>query len=102
MSKELLAYDALEIIGNYQVIQNFRNDFATPIKDLFPNCFNIIKQALIEMQKQEKILEIIKERRVDIYCFLRCNTVEEYNDECFCRNDILTQKEFDLLKKEIK
>ena len=56
-----------------------------------------IKQALLKSQEQEKVLEIIKEKRVDCKSLIECSCVDEYNDIWF---DIgLTQEEFDLLKR---
>ena len=55
-----------------------------------------------------KVLEIIKEKRVDACYFMNCRTLEEYNDDVLAsyayeENDaeqrMLTQEEYDLLKE---
>lgn len=62
--------------------------------------FKIIKQALIKAQEQEKVLEIIIEKGVDVATFNTYQTVIEYNwsirFEKHKRKE-LTQEEFELL-----
>ena len=62
--------------------------------------YDNIKHVLIKAQKQEKVLEIIIEKDVDMYSLRRCETVEEYNIH-FVIDEYqkLTQEEFDLLKR---
>ena len=64
---------------------------------------NTIKQAFLKAQKQEKVLEIIKVKDVDMYSLRRCETVEEYNIH-FAIDEYqeLTQEEFDTLKRYVK
>ena len=64
---------------------------------------NTIKQALIKAQEQENVLEIIKEKKVDIWKFIDNGIFNySYDDYYFCWNYYsckkLTQEEFDLLK----
>ena len=69
---------------------------------------NDIEKYILNAQEQEKALEIIKTKNVDIF-FLRnsCDTVEEYNEEinnntmyyCYGNCRKLTQEEFILLKE---
>ena len=65
--------------------------------------YNTIKQALIKAQEQEKVLEIIKEKGVDVGYLKTCKTLEEYNSNCWNDdedfNKKITQEEFDLLKR---
>lgn len=51
-------------------------------------------------KQQEKVLEIIKEKDVDMYSLRRCKTAEEYNEH-FAIDEYqkLTEEEFDLLKR---
>lgn len=61
-----------------------------------------IKKALIKAQKKEKVLEIIKEKRVDIFFLQSCETLEKYNLNIIknCKFTYgLTKEEFDLLKR---
>ncbi len=59
-----------------------------------------IKQTLLKSKEQERVLEIIKEKEVNLGMLKTCKTVEQYNAGCriFERNE-LTQEEFDLLKR---
>lgn len=93
MTKELEAldrlYDNLKCNDYY-----FRGDASE-------DC-NLIEKAL-------KAFDIIKEKRVDVFYFMSCETLEEYNYECcediygFCedgiKRGILTQEEYDLLRE---
>lgn len=64
---------------------------------------SVITQALIKAQEQEKVLEIIKEKGVDVGYLQTCKTLKEYNSSCWADeedfNKKLTQEEFDLLKR---
>ena len=73
--------------------------------------FKIIKQALLKAQEQEKVLEIIKEKRIDLQLIRIADNVEWYNKEYIYRHEIeylnrdevltyqISQEEFDLLKR---
>ncbi len=52
------------------------------------------------IEKSLKALEIIKEKQVNVGDFIRCKSIEDYNDYC-CYNEKeqLTREEYDLLKK---
>lgn len=62
-----------------------------------------------ERNEYKRVLKIIREKRVDIRDLQECSSLEEYNDnismnwnstkEADYHNELLTQKEFDLLKK---
>ena len=51
-----------------------------------------------ELKEQKKVLEIIKERQVDVFHLMRSETVEEYNKIWDSSKYCLTQEEFELLK----
>ena len=61
-----------------------------------------IKQSLIKSQEQEKVLEILFEKNVDIIMIRMSETLDKYNrmiyKDNFNRKE-LTQEEFDLLKR---
>ena len=63
-----------------------------------------IKQALLKSQEQEKVLEIIKKKNVnvnklkDMIIFEKENALNKYNEKTYLY-DKLTQEEFDLLKR---
>lgn len=58
-------------------------------------CRKTIKQALLKAQEQEKVLNIIKEKEVNI-ASLKAYDLEEYN---MIYENKLTEEEFDLLKE---
>lgn len=85
--------------------------------------YNTIKQALIKAQEQEKeidrlddqcldvlgdnirlkkILDIIKEKNVDIHWIKKCKTLNEYNNMLNSLELAITQEEFDNLKEVLK
>lgn len=74
---------------------------------IYDDTLNTIEQALLKAQDDvankksnvDKMLEIVKEKDVDMYSLRRCETVEEYNIH-FVIDEYqrLTQDEFDLLK----
>ncbi len=83
--------------------QDFNNKnivipFFNELIDLFET--NDIDEMLDKIKEQEKVLEIIKNKDVDMYSLRRCKTVEEYNSK-FAIDEYqeLTQEEFDLLKR---
>lgn len=78
------------------------------IKDYFSNMIpysdwiNNIEKYILKAQEQEKVLEIIKEKDVDIYILKSCKTVDEYNSSIVHivgETRELTEEEFDLLKR---
>jgi len=96
--------EALELVG-------YLKDY---LLNMIPYCdwLNDIEKYILKAQEQEKVLEIIKEKRVDL-SYLRCcfednQSVERYNE--YIRNktmvydheEELTQEEFELLKRYLK
>ena len=79
--------------------------------DVYDKWFDTIKQALLKAQEQEKVLDVIKEKNVDIALLKECKNVHEYNIEVTSHNENLikplewwtrkhlTQEEFELLKR---
>lgn len=64
-----------------------------------------IKQSLLKAQEQEKVLEIIKEKDVDIYILQKCKTVDEYNSKIVHivgETRELAEEEFNLLKEVVR
>ena len=49
------------------------------------------------MSKELKALEIIKEKRVDVWLLFECDSLNEYNHNTSSYD--LTKKEYDLLKE---
>lgn len=63
---------------------------------------NSVGVLLIQLEKYDKIIkafEIIKEKRVNVWCISRVG-LERYNNEFMCQKEReLTQEEYDLLKE---
>ncbi len=66
--------------------------------DEFDNDYKTIKQYILKAQELEKVLEIIKEKNVLINGLKHSMTLGLYN-KCLDDDMILTQDEFELLKR---
>ena len=117
MSKELEALENIKQDLEYIT----RLDYVEPIVrgEVRDNLFKIYHRELPELdiiEKALKALEIIKEKKVDTYSFIK-NDYQNYNEYldrmCFLNNcnreslfkkccGILTQEEFDVLKEVLK
>ena len=64
--------------------------------------YNTLKQALLKAQEQEKVLNIITKKNIDIFELKISKKVEEYNAVVKRPFDTLTQEEFKLLKEYFK
>lgn len=77
----------------YRVVTSFELDY-----DL-----ETIKQYILKKQEQEKALNVIFEKGVDVGYLKTCKTLEEYNDNCWDDkedfNKKLTQEEFNSIKE---
>lgn len=63
----------------------------------------IIEYALNRLEELERVLKIIKEKKVNVGDFIRCETIDDYNDYCCYGDDEhLTETEFNLLKEYLK
>ena len=61
------------------------------------------EEELEIIEKSLKALEIIKEKRCDIYLLMECERLEHYNENDYLSSDqALTQEEFDLLKEVLQ
>ena len=68
------------------------------ITDFLKIKFDIIKQALIKAQEQEKVLNIMKDKWVNVAVLIHSKAVEEYNNTAHTPYN-LAQEEFELLKR---
>ena len=75
-------------------LENLCDEFPILKKD-----YKIIKQELFKAQEQEKVLEIIKEKEVEMALFNDSKTVEDYNRNRNWGAKELTKEEFILLKR---
>lgn len=65
------------------------------------NNYQIIEQALTDYEKQKQILEVLKEKRVDIDLVNSTDSVDFYNYKVF-RWQKLTENEFNLIKEWLR
>ena len=74
-------------------------------KELWKSYFNTIKNYILKAQENEKVLEIIKEKRIDIESFYKTFIEDDFNylDYQIMYGtyglELLTKEEFDLLKR---
>jgi len=111
------ALERLEEIGKTIMFTDEETLESKTLKEIMPNHYKNIKQAIIKAQEQEKVLSIIKEK-----CLTNCNLalVEDnvhYENYCkefeyflnkynespngfeITKEDLLAQEEFELLKR---
>lgn len=92
--------EALKWFGE-QWVEYGIQDTVMQIKDTKE--FATIKQALIKAEKEHKILDIIKEKEVNMQVFNQCEDVETYNKVYIKQKDRqLSQEEFNLLKEVVE
>lgn len=60
-----------------------------------------IEQTLLKSQEQEKVLDIIKKKRVNVNQLLLCWKAEMYNSRCR-KGYELSKEEFELLKEVLE
>ena len=96
--------EAFECLRQIGVIETYHRDDGTLLKDsiMFKPKYDTIKQALLKAQEQEKVLEIIKEKNVDIVYLKDSNNVEEYNSHFGAVVCKLTPEEYDAVKRWFK
>jgi len=64
------------------------------------NCLNTIKTTLLKAQEQEEVLEIIWNKKVDLWRLHFSKTLEDYNTYIMKTGGFtFTQEEFELLKR---
>lgn len=113
MSKELEALndlrnkccDYLSLSMDRQVCDSFKlieaalkekENIEKTINELFSENGKVI--TTIDIKKQLKAIEIIKDKEVNVFIFLHSGDLETYNDMVE-ENRKLTQEEYDLLKE---
>lgn len=109
------ALESLEEIGKTLMFTDYETLKSKTLSEVMPNYYRKCKQALIKSQQQEKVLEIIKEKKVNIYFISTISTYDEYlNADArfqpnivdymgnYHKEQLLTQEEFDLLKRYFK
>ena len=65
------------------------------------SCHKVEEQIGCPLDVVVKVLEIIKEKLVDVFKLYNCKTIEEYNQAQY-RDCMLTKEEFNLLKEVLK
>lgn len=112
VNQALQRLEAIDNANPSEALEMFRSVELTLKENRFLNkgswlidSLNIIQQALIKAQENEKVLEVIKEKGVDIATFNTYQSVIGYNwsirFEKHKRKE-LTQEEFDALKRFVK
>ena len=95
------ALECLEEMAKYRIEYS---EYLMPIKDI--NEYKTIKQALLKAQKQEKALEIIKKKAVNVNTLISSiiGAIEplEFYNEKVSTNLKLTKQEFELLKEVLR
>ena len=74
---------------------------ASEPKGLYCENIETIQQALLKAEKEHKVLEIIKDKLVDVFKLYNCKTIEEYNQAQY-RDCMITKEEFNLLKEVLE
>ena len=100
MTKELEALESIKSILYWYYDCNSINKDCRKQKE-----FDTIKQALLKAQEQEKVLEVIRKRHIDILDVEIYKTYKHYcraiEDSGLRKDWWLTQEEYELLKRWI-
>ena len=100
------ALECLVEIGKTLMFTDEETLESKSLKEVMPNYYATIEQALLKAQEQEKVFEIIKEKNVDIRWISENNpSREEYNTYIWTQGycfDTLDEEEFELLKRYFK
>ena len=101
IKQRLEAIDNASTSEAMECLENLCDEFPILKKD-----YKIINRALLKAQEQEKVLKIIKKKKVNIDLLYASSIVEQYNDELvrvygmwFVKDRQLTKDEFDALKR---
>lgn len=73
------------------------NDLKELLNKSYVDSYWLVESHIIE--KELKVLEIIKEKSVDIFELRCCSSAKEYNERMVANFLKLTQEEFNLLKR---
>ena len=94
-----------ELLERPCVLVGRKHGHTKALIDVISKNYKEIKIISLEDEKKLKALEIIKEKRVNVFWLMECiscytNALEKYNEEVLCKDiDCLTQEEFDLIKE---
>ena len=87
-----------------EALKNIKREAGTPYFstlydiDMWHEDFATVENALKDKEKQDEILQIIKEKSVNVWWLGTCENINDYNFSRFSGVP-LTQQEFDLLKE---
>ena len=97
------ALECLEEIGKTLMFTDYETLESKTLSEVMPNYYRKCKQALLKAQEQEKALDIIFKKNVNIVMLKVSENVESYNITYFDKPKWqLTEEEFDLLKRYFK
>ena len=88
-----------EALNGLEYICKILNEKRIDVKWLFKNDYNTIKKTLLKSQEQEKVLEIIINKNVEMWLLKDSVTLEQYNNRIHSGCGKLTPEEFDTLKR---
>ena len=102
MENKLTPKQALQVL-NRNLFDLSINPYAYKNFEEKNESFDIVEQALTELEKQTQILKILKSKKVHFQIIKRCGTVQEYNQWVFLKEFApLAEEEFNLLKEWLK
>ena len=107
MSKELTPLEAVKCLKEQFEICGIKNNPYLKIIEKALKDYEYLKTELLgqsqELNVKNKTLEIIKDKRCDIYLLMECEKLEHYNENDYLSSDqVLTPEEFDLLKEVLQ
>lgn len=96
-------FDIIETaLKDYEEHKQILNDYGLSLVDFRHACFTFVQfknsKGFEGVEKKLKVLEIIKEKEVNVFIFLHSGDLETYNDMVE-DNRKLKQEEYDLLKE---
>lgn len=100
--------EAIDNANHSEALESFDRILHCNDEDYSQGYYNhditVVKQSLLKAQEQEKVLEILFKKQVDLgwlwYCIHECvNSLNEYNKKMPIEKFKLTEEEFNLLKR---
>jgi hypothetical protein len=98
--KLLEALKTLEVLDKIisPLLEPVLAEYEDDLSDKITANYFALKDALLKAQEQEKVLEIMKDKWVNVAVLIHSKTVEEYNNNAHTPYN-LTQEEFEVIKK---
>ena len=95
--------EALEIIGVNTDYKDYSNETIYNVNE----AFRILEDSIERLEELEKIIELIKNKKVNMFHIWAFNDYQQYEvhypfSEYHAEKDMLTKEEYDLLKEVIE